>query len=563
MAVRSLRKETITANKVVVRCLPSSLLRETFLEQVSPLPDYDYLHFAPADPTLGNYAYSTVYINFLHLEDVIIFKEKFDGYVFLDNKGNEYPAIVEFAPFQKVPKKKAKRVDEKKGTIENDNDYKKFLENFQSEGTKVANVDISAVLEEIENREKELKASIVQKGSTPLLEFLKKKREERRLAVQKTKDDKRKKELERKQREEELRARRRNENMKLKAQDKRIIKDRTDVSSAKTMKTSDAERKNFDSYKTYDKFSYLDESEKPYYRKDMENYPETKRKEVPEKLKHDLDLKPSVHKPKSDSDRNKEKSTDTTAPVSKKSDSSYSHDKADRNSVPDYGESYDLQESADYGNHKHKDSSSYEGSREHSYKRDDRRRYGSAQSDRKSSYDSHYYKKEWSSSGRSDYYGGAKMSKQQHSDNYRSNEKEKKVTKHNVVADEKKSSHVTREASMNSAGNEKIKNDNESKQETYEDKKDFVKDKDSTPETDERVVHRKKSADESQAEPGKQSQKTRYRDRPERAIYNPKQRLAERRKQTQPSTSNDRGDSGANENVSERSGSDVVENVQE
>ena len=32
--------------------------------------------------------------------------------------GNEYPAIVEFAAFQKVPKKKNKKPDAKKGTIE-------------------------------------------------------------------------------------------------------------------------------------------------------------------------------------------------------------------------------------------------------------------------------------------------------------------------------------------------------------------------------------------------------------------------------------------------------------
>ena len=32
--------------------------------------------------------------------------------------GGEYPAVVEFAPFQKVPKKKPKKVDLKNGIIE-------------------------------------------------------------------------------------------------------------------------------------------------------------------------------------------------------------------------------------------------------------------------------------------------------------------------------------------------------------------------------------------------------------------------------------------------------------
>jgi len=32
--------------------------------------------------------------------------------------GSEYPAIVEFAPFLKVPKKRTKKPDPRKGTIE-------------------------------------------------------------------------------------------------------------------------------------------------------------------------------------------------------------------------------------------------------------------------------------------------------------------------------------------------------------------------------------------------------------------------------------------------------------
>ena len=32
--------------------------------------------------------------------------------------GSEFSALVEFAPYQKVPKKKTKKADSKKGTIE-------------------------------------------------------------------------------------------------------------------------------------------------------------------------------------------------------------------------------------------------------------------------------------------------------------------------------------------------------------------------------------------------------------------------------------------------------------
>ncbi|EDL22166.1 mCG3697, isoform CRA_b, partial [Mus musculus] len=38
------------------------------------------------------------------------FRDRFDGYIFIGNKGLEYPAVVEFAPFQKIAKKKLKQL---------------------------------------------------------------------------------------------------------------------------------------------------------------------------------------------------------------------------------------------------------------------------------------------------------------------------------------------------------------------------------------------------------------------------------------------------------------------
>ena len=68
--------------------------------------------------SLYPHMYARAYINFKNQEDIILFRDRFDGYVFLDNKGQEYPAIVEFAPFQKAAKKKTKKRDTKVGTID-------------------------------------------------------------------------------------------------------------------------------------------------------------------------------------------------------------------------------------------------------------------------------------------------------------------------------------------------------------------------------------------------------------------------------------------------------------
>ena len=92
--------------------------------------DYEFwFRFVKADYSLGQDVFCRAYINFVNQEDIFIFQEKFDGYVFVDTKGNEYIAIVEFAPHQKIGlQKDGKRKDPKINSIEQDPEYMKFLE---------------------------------------------------------------------------------------------------------------------------------------------------------------------------------------------------------------------------------------------------------------------------------------------------------------------------------------------------------------------------------------------------------------------------------------------------
>ncbi|KAH9512395.1 hypothetical protein Btru_039403 [Bulinus truncatus] len=187
-----------TPTKVVIRRLPPSLTPEDFVQQVSPLPEYDFFYFVRADMSLGQNAFTRAYINFLVPDDIFNFRDKFDGYVFLDSKvslmhffpGGEYPAIVEFAPFQKVPKKKPKKVDAKNGIIEQDSDYKKFLENL-SKPVEVTPVSLDAMVVEVETKETNLAKAGSSRVSTPLLEYLRKRREERKLNIAKLKEERR------------------------------------------------------------------------------------------------------------------------------------------------------------------------------------------------------------------------------------------------------------------------------------------------------------------------------------------------------------------------------------
>ncbi|GAB6021170.1 hypothetical protein CHUAL_003800 [Chamberlinius hualienensis] len=201
------REKQAPPTKVVIRRLPPSMTLDTFTEQISPLPENDHMYFVKADMSLGQYAFSRAYINFLNNQDVFLFKEKFDGYVFVDSKGGEYPAVVEFAPFQKVPKKKQKK-DSKCGTIENDPDYTKFVESWNNpEEVNLPSAEF--YLEEIENREREMKANSGDlQGNTPLLEYLKQKKAEKIRIRDERREERRRRDLEKKRLKEEERRRR-------------------------------------------------------------------------------------------------------------------------------------------------------------------------------------------------------------------------------------------------------------------------------------------------------------------------------------------------------------------
>lgn len=147
-------KRTVLS-KVVIRRLPPSLTKEQLEQQLHPLPAHDYFEFFTADVSLYPHLYSRAYINFRNPDDILLFRDRFDGYIFIDSKGLEYPAVVEFAPFQKIAKKKLKKKDAKTGSIDDDPEYKKFLETYCVEEEKTS-VSPETLLGDIEAKTREL-----------------------------------------------------------------------------------------------------------------------------------------------------------------------------------------------------------------------------------------------------------------------------------------------------------------------------------------------------------------------------------------------------------------------
>ncbi|KDN45771.1 hypothetical protein K437DRAFT_216574, partial [Tilletiaria anomala UBC 951] len=81
---------------------------------------------------------SRAYIRFTALESLLAFHQAFQGHVFRDAKGQEFVAMVEFAPHQKVPpvtaagaSGKRQKEDARIGTIDEDPDYLAFFADLQ------------------------------------------------------------------------------------------------------------------------------------------------------------------------------------------------------------------------------------------------------------------------------------------------------------------------------------------------------------------------------------------------------------------------------------------------
>lgn len=188
-------KEEKPHSKIVVRRLPPTMTKEMFLDQVSPLPEVDYMYYIQGDTNNGFNPFSRAYLNFINQDDLFSFSRTFDNYVFLDAKGQEYPAIVEFAMFQRVPKQRPKKKDPLMGTIESDPSYITFKENLLAEALENSKTGGKAVKQHYFETEISTAEEV---NTTPLLEFLKVRRAEKARIREERREEKKRKELERK-----------------------------------------------------------------------------------------------------------------------------------------------------------------------------------------------------------------------------------------------------------------------------------------------------------------------------------------------------------------------------
>ncbi|CAN1305923.1 Regulator of nonsense transcripts UPF3 [Linum perenne] len=159
--------------KVVVRHLPPTISQPALMEQIDSVfaGRYRWFSFRTGKTSQKHQSYSRVYIDFKTPDDVIEFAEFFNGHMFVNEKGTQFKAIVEYAPSQRVPKHLSKK-DGREGTISKDPEYLEFLEAISKPVENLPSAEI-----QLERREAEragaAKDNVI---VTPLMDFVRQKR---------------------------------------------------------------------------------------------------------------------------------------------------------------------------------------------------------------------------------------------------------------------------------------------------------------------------------------------------------------------------------------------------
>ncbi|KAJ7264440.1 Smg-4/UPF3 family-domain-containing protein [Mycena haematopus] len=154
--------------KTVVRRLPPNLPEEIFWQSVQPWVTEETITWKAFYPGKlrkrmnKENVPSRAYIAFKTEEQLAQFGREYDGHLYRDKAGNESYAVVEFAPYQKVPPEK-KKVDARSGTLDKDEDYISFLESLNAEPSGAETVSLESLTNRAPSPPK----------TTPLLEALK------------------------------------------------------------------------------------------------------------------------------------------------------------------------------------------------------------------------------------------------------------------------------------------------------------------------------------------------------------------------------------------------------
>ncbi|CAN0928056.1 Regulator of nonsense transcripts UPF3 [Linum grandiflorum] len=175
MAKGNPKKEANERTKVVVRHLPPSLSRSELFSHFDHLfsDRYNWVSFRPGKSSRNsqNQRHSRAYIDFKSPGDVMEFAQFFNGHRFVNEKGAQCCAVVEYAPSQRVPNPCAK--DSREATFLRDPHYLEFLKLIAKPvECRVHSSEFRFERKDAEEAESSKDSIVV----TPLMDFIRKKR---------------------------------------------------------------------------------------------------------------------------------------------------------------------------------------------------------------------------------------------------------------------------------------------------------------------------------------------------------------------------------------------------
>ncbi|TVU00299.1 hypothetical protein EJB05_54287 [Eragrostis curvula] len=172
-------KDPAHRTKVVLRRLPPAIAQQAVVDQVDArfAGRYDWACFRPGNASQKNHRYSRLYLNFKRPEDVYEFAEFFNGHVFVNEKGAQFKALVEYAPSQQVPKSNIKK-DGREGTILKDPEYLEFLERISKPTEHLPSAEIQLERKEAERAAAGKEAPVM----TPLMIYVRQQRAAKSMA---------------------------------------------------------------------------------------------------------------------------------------------------------------------------------------------------------------------------------------------------------------------------------------------------------------------------------------------------------------------------------------------
>ncbi|KAM0886225.1 hypothetical protein ACQ4PT_029823 [Festuca glaucescens] len=172
-------KDPTHRTKVVLRRLPPAIAQQAVVDQVDArfAGRYDWACFRAGNASQKNHRYSRLYLNFKSPEDVVEFAEFFNGHVFVNEKGAQFKALVEYAPSQQVPKSNIKK-DARQGTITKDPEYLEFLELISKPTEHLPSAEIQLERKEAERAAAGKEPPVV----TPLMVYVRQQRAAKSMA---------------------------------------------------------------------------------------------------------------------------------------------------------------------------------------------------------------------------------------------------------------------------------------------------------------------------------------------------------------------------------------------